>query len=74
VAEHGPAGATPAQVALAWVAQQPGVSTVIPGARSAAQARANASAADLPALSQELLEGIGRLYDERIRASVHHRW
>lgn len=74
VAEHGPAEATPAQVALAWVAQQPGVSTVIPGARSAEQARANASAADLPALSPELLEGIGRLYDDRIRASVHHRW
>ncbi|HEY1118330.1 MAG TPA: aldo/keto reductase [Acidimicrobiales bacterium] len=74
VAEHSPEGATPAQVALAWVCQQPGVSTVIPGARSAEQARANAAAADLPALSTELLEGIRRLYDERIRASVHHRW
>ena len=74
VAEHGPDGATPAQVALAWVCQQPGVSTVIPGARSAEQARANAAAADLPALSPGLLEGIHRLYDERIRASVHHRW
>ena len=74
VAEHGPEGATPAQVALAWVCQQPGVSTVIPGARSPEQARANAAAADLPALSPALLEGIRRLYDERIRASVHHRW
>jgi aryl-alcohol dehydrogenase-like predicted oxidoreductase len=74
VAEHGPDGATPAQVALAWVCQQPGVSTVIPGARSAEQARANAAAADLPALAPELLDGIRGLYDERIRASVHHRW
>src|SRR6478672_11263352 len=35
--------ATPAQVALAWVVQQPGVTTVIPGARSVEQAHANAS-------------------------------
>ncbi len=28
-------GATPAQAAIAWVAQQPGVTTVIPGARNA---------------------------------------
>ena len=31
----------PAQVALAWVAQQLGVTTVIPGARSVAHAKAN---------------------------------
>ena len=36
--------ATPAQVAIAWVWQQPGVSRVIPGARNADQARANARA------------------------------
>ena len=34
-----PFKATPAQAALAWVAQQDGVTTVIPGARTAAQAR-----------------------------------
>src|SRR5580658_7160229 len=33
-----PPGATPAQFALAWVIQQPGVTTVIPGARSPGQA------------------------------------
>jgi hypothetical protein len=33
-------GATPAQFALRWVLDQEGVSVVIPGARSAAQARA----------------------------------
>src|SRR6266536_3140933 len=40
-----PPAATTAQAALAWVIQQPGVSTVIPGARSPAQARQNAAAA-----------------------------
>ena len=34
-----PFEATPAQAALAWVAQQDGVTTVIPGARTAAQAK-----------------------------------
>ncbi|UNX54141.1 aldo/keto reductase [Georgenia sp. TF02-10] len=74
VAELGPAGASPAQVALAWVIQQPGVTTVIPGARNPEQARANAAAADLPALSPELLAAVERLYDERLRPLVHDRW
>src|SRR4029079_13021471 len=34
-------GGTPAQWALRWVIQQPGVTTVIPGARNPAQARQN---------------------------------
>ncbi|MPV37489.1 aldo/keto reductase [Georgenia subflava] len=73
-AELGPAGATPAQVALRWVVQQEGVTTVIPGARSAEQARANAAAAELPELGEELLVAVERLYDERIREQVHARW
>src|SRR3954447_14519582 len=43
-----PADATLAQLALRWILMHDAVSTVIPGARSADQARANASAADLP--------------------------
>ena len=73
-AELGPDGATPAQVALRWVVQQHGVSTVIPGARNADQARANAAAAELPALGDELLEAVARLYDEQLRSQVHNRW
>ena len=41
------AGLEPATAALAWVAQQPGVTTVIPGARTVAQAVSNADAAAL---------------------------
>jgi aryl-alcohol dehydrogenase-like predicted oxidoreductase len=40
-------GATVAQVALAWVLAQPGVSAAVVGARSPDQARQNAAAADL---------------------------
>ena len=74
VAEHGPQGATAAQTAIAWAWQQPGVSTVIPGARSAEQARANAAAGDLPPLSSELRDGVRDLYDTRLREAVHPRW
>ena len=69
-----PGQPTPAQAALAWVVQQPGVSTVIPGARSAAQARSNAAAAEMPPLGSAFLDGVRKIYDERIRAQVHHRW
>ncbi|MGW1491362.1 aldo/keto reductase [Streptomyces sp. NPDC002402] len=69
-----PEGASPAQTALRWILQQPGVTSVIPGARSADQARANAAAAALPPLSPETLNAVSELYDRRIRAQVHHRW
>ncbi|GAA3045244.1 aldo/keto reductase [Streptomyces glomeratus] len=69
-----PEGFTPAQTALAWIIQQPGVTTVIPGARSVDQARANAAVAKLPPLSRETLDAIGDLYDRRIKAQVEHRW
>ncbi|MEV0779337.1 aldo/keto reductase [Streptomyces sp. NPDC050433] len=69
-----PEGATPAQTALRWIIQQPGVSSVIPGARSVEQARANAAAASLLPLSQTTLDAVRELYDRRIRAEIHHRW
>jgi aryl-alcohol dehydrogenase-like predicted oxidoreductase len=63
-----------AQAALRWVIQQPGVSTVIPGARSPEQARQNAAAAALPPLSASALAQIEELYDKDLRAEVHSRW
>jgi aryl-alcohol dehydrogenase-like predicted oxidoreductase len=73
VNKHVP-GATPAQAALAWVVQQPGVTTVIPGARNADQARANARSATVGPLDPEFLDGVRRIYDEHFRATVHPRW
>ena len=69
-----PFEATPAQAALAWVAQQEGVTTVIPGARTVAQARANAAAGELPPLGPEFMDGVRELYDRELRAQVHDRW
>ncbi|OJV81473.1 MAG: aldo/keto reductase [Cellulomonas sp. 73-92] len=74
VASFTPAGATTAQLALRWIIDQPGVSVVIPGARSPEQARGNAEAAELPPLDHETLGGLQRIYDESIRFHVHHRW
>ena len=64
----------PAQVALRWVVDQPGVTAVIPGARSVEQVRSNAAAADLAPLTDGELADLERLYDERIRQYVHDRW
>jgi aryl-alcohol dehydrogenase-like predicted oxidoreductase len=74
LAELAPAGVSTAALALRWVVDQPGVSVVIPGARHAEQARANAAAAELPPLDEATLDGVRRIYDERIRAHVHDRW
>ncbi len=68
------AGIDTAALALRWVIDQPGVSVVIPGARNAGQARANSAAADLAPLTDDVLEAVARMYDERIRPHVHDRW
>jgi aryl-alcohol dehydrogenase-like predicted oxidoreductase len=69
-----PEGATLAQFALRWIIDQPGVSVVIPGARSAQQARANAAADGLAPLDDHRLAAVTAIYDELIRAEIHHRW
>ncbi|MFI5583711.1 aldo/keto reductase [Amycolatopsis sp. NPDC051758] len=69
-----PEGQALAQFALRWIIDQPGVSTVIPGARNAAQASANTAAASLRPLSPEALAGVRETYDELIRPLVHDRW
>jgi aryl-alcohol dehydrogenase-like predicted oxidoreductase len=68
------AGETTAQLALRWVVDQPGITSVIPGARNAQQARANAAAADLPPLEEQRLAALRGVYDRRVREHVHSRW
>lgn len=67
-------GMTLAQFALRWVIDQPGVSTVIPGARNPEQVRANAGVAALPALRTDQISGVADVYDRLLRAHVHDRW
>ncbi|WP_141014649.1 aldo/keto reductase [Nocardioides sambongensis] len=65
---------TPAQAAIAWCWQQPGVTTVIPGASRPAQAAANAAAGEAGPLPAAFLDGVRALYDERLREAIHPRW
>lgn len=69
-----PAGVATAAFALRWVLDQPGVTTVIPGARSRAQAEGNAAAADLPPLTSEQQSAVVEIYDRLVRPLVHDRW
>lgn len=65
---------TPAQAALAWCVQQPGVSTVIPGARTPEQARANAAAGRVGPLPEAFGDAVRQLYGAQIKSLVHDRW
>lgn len=64
---------TSAQVALAWLAAQEGISTIIPGARNPQQARGNAAAGSLQ-ISTEFNTAVRDLYDAKLRAQIHPRW
>jgi len=68
-----PDGVTPAQAALAWVIGRPGVTSVIPGARSPEQARANASAAGV-VLPADFDAQAAALYDREFRAVIHPQY
>jgi aryl-alcohol dehydrogenase-like predicted oxidoreductase len=67
-------GGTMAQLALRWILMFDAVTVVIPGARNAAQARANAEAAKLPPLKPETMAELKAIYDRDIRPHVHQRW
>jgi aryl-alcohol dehydrogenase-like predicted oxidoreductase len=59
---------------LRWILMFDAITVVIPGARNAAQARANAEAAELPPLTPETMAELKAIYDRDIRSHVHQRW
>jgi aryl-alcohol dehydrogenase-like predicted oxidoreductase len=69
-----PAGASMAQFALRWILMHEAVTVVIPGARNGEQAKANAAASDLPAISADVMAAAKDTYDRLIAPHVHHRW
>ena len=69
-----PAGTGMAAFALRWILMNEAVSVVIPGARNAAQAEANAKAADLAPLSAEVMAATADIYDRLVAPHVHQRW
>ncbi len=69
-----PQGATMAQFALRWILMFPEVTTVIAGAKDPQQEADNAAAAALPPLSDQTMQQVKAVYDQRIRATVQNRW
>lgn len=69
-----PAGATMAAFALRWILMTEAVSVVIPGARNDEQAKANAAAASLPAIAEDVMEATREVYYRLVAPHVHHRW
>lgn len=69
-----PSGTAMAAFALRWILMHDAVTVVIPGARNAAQAQANAAASDLPALSSDVMTAAREIYNRLIAPHVHHRW
>jgi aryl-alcohol dehydrogenase-like predicted oxidoreductase len=69
-----PAGMTMTQFALKWILMFDAVTCAIPGGKRPEQVADNARASDLPALLDEVMAGVKRVYDEKIKALVHQRW
>ncbi|QPB20930.1 aldo/keto reductase [Rhizobium sp. 007] len=69
-----PQGASMAAFALRWILMNDAVTVVIPGARNAEQARANAAAADLAPLSHDVMDATREIYERLIAPHVHQRW
>ena len=69
-----PDGMSPAQAALAWLVEHDEITTVIPGARSPEQARANAAAGSIDPLGPDFDAAVTGIYDKYFRAAIHERW
>jgi aryl-alcohol dehydrogenase-like predicted oxidoreductase len=63
-----------AQLALRWILMHDAVTCAIPGAKSPAQARANAAAADLAPLPSATMARIRELYESLAAPLVAARW
>ncbi len=61
-----PAGQPLSTFALRWILMFSQVSTVIPGASKPEQVQSNVQATKLPALTEEQMQGIRKIYRDRI--------
>jgi aryl-alcohol dehydrogenase-like predicted oxidoreductase len=69
-----PPQASMTQFALRWILMFDAVSCAIPGCKRPSQVSENCSASDLPPITSEVIAAVQRIYNERIRPSVHQRW
>jgi aryl-alcohol dehydrogenase-like predicted oxidoreductase len=69
-----PYGMSMVQFALRWILMFDAVTCAIPGAKRPTQVDENFSAADLPALSMEVMQKVRIIYDQLFLNLVHHYW
>ena len=69
-----PAGMSLTQFALRWILMHEPVTCAIPGAKRPEQVEENMSASDLPPLSEDVMQQVKDLYEQKIRPLVHHYW
>ncbi len=69
-----PAGVSMSQFALRWILMFDAVTCAIPGGKRAEQVADNCGAFDLAPLTPDAMAAVRRIYDERIRPQVQHRW
>ncbi|MEV8268019.1 aldo/keto reductase [Microbacterium sp. NPDC076911] len=72
-----PEGVTLPAATLAWIASRPGVTAVIPGARSVSQAQGNADAGELAesGFDVDMFDSAVRdVYERLLRDAMHHQW
>jgi aryl-alcohol dehydrogenase-like predicted oxidoreductase len=67
---HIPAGYSMAEASLRWILDFPAVTTIIPGARNAEQAFANAKPSGMKPLSEQTHEKLRRFYQEHVASLV----
>ena len=69
-----PSDMTMAQMALRWILMSPAVTCAIPGAKRPSQVEENVRAADLPALTDEIMTQVRAIYERLVRPQVHYYW
>lgn len=69
-----PPGMSMAQFALRWILMHEAVTCAIPGGKRSSQVRENIHALDTPPFSDETMQAVRELYEERIQPLVHHYW
>ena len=69
-----PANVSMSQFALRWILMFEAVTCAIPGGKRNEQVAENCKASDLAPLTPETMAAVRRIYDQKIRASVHQRW
>ena len=69
-----PEGVTMSQFALRWILMFDAVTCAIPGGKRPDQVADNCRSSDLPALNDETVTAVRKIYDHKIRPLIGSRW